>query len=142
VRPRPGRNRTAEPSLPLDRFEHAVGKSRRELERTIRAYHATVSSELQNGGVRGPREAKLETLARALSALASAVDRASGELDESDPVAPKLRVSGLELRELALDLLVHAKQEELPTVFDELEQNLISAASTILSSGRDQPQPA
>jgi hypothetical protein len=48
----------------------------------------------------------------------------------------------LELRELALDVLAHSQREELPTVFDDLEQNLISAASTILSSGRQQPQPA
>jgi hypothetical protein len=132
----------AGPPLPLNRFELAVGTTRRELERTIRAYHATVSSTLENGGVHGPREAKLETLARALLALASAIDRASSELDGSDPIAPTLRASGLELRELALDVLVHAQEEELPTVFDELEQHLISAASAILSSGRHQPQPA
>jgi len=123
----------------VNRFERAVGNSRRELERTIRAYHATVSSVLEDGGAEPPGESKLETLARALSALASAVDHASSELEEGDPLAARLRASGFELRELAFDVLLHSQRDELPTVFDELEQNLISAASTIFSSGRAQP---
>jgi hypothetical protein len=131
-----------EPALPADRFERAVGDSKRELERAIRAYHATVSSVLEDGDAGSPGERKLEILARALSALASAVDHASGELDEGDPLAARLRASGLELRELALDVLVRSQREELPTVFDELERNLISAATTILSSGRPQAQAA
>ena len=81
-------------------------------------------------------------LARALSALASAVDHAAIELDERDPLAARLRTSGLELHELALDVLARSQRDELPTVFDELEQNLTSAASAILSSARSQPQLA
>jgi len=81
-------------------------------------------------------------LARALSALASAVDHAAIELDEHDPLAARLRASGLELHELALDVLARSQRNELPTVFDELEQNLTSAASAILSSARSQPQLA
>jgi hypothetical protein len=140
---RPARGTSAvQPEPPVDGFERAVGDSRRKLERAIRAYHATVSSALEDGDGDRPREPQLEILARALSALASAVDHAATELDANDPLAARLRASGLELRELALDVLAHSQREELPTVFDDLEQNLISAASTILSSGRQQPQPA
>jgi hypothetical protein len=37
---------------------------------------------------------------------------------------------------------VHSQKDELPSVFDELEQNLISTAAAILSTPRRQPQPA
>jgi hypothetical protein len=130
-----------QPSTPAG-FEHAVGDSRRELGRAIRVYHATVSSALEDGGAERPGESKLEILARALLALAGAVDHAATELDEADALAARLRVNGLELRELALDVLVHSQKDELPSVFDELEQNLISTAAAILSTPRRQPQPA
>jgi len=141
LRSRPARDGAASaPAPPVDRFERAVGDSRRELEHVIRAYHATVSSALEDGGPDRPGEPKLEILARALSALASAVDLAASALDDGDPLHSRLRTSGMELRELGFDLLLHSQREELPSVFDELEQNLISAASTILSSGRRRPQ--
>jgi hypothetical protein len=124
---------------PEDRLARAVGDSRRELGRAIRAYHATVSSALERGGPERPRESELEALARALSALASAVDHAATELDERDSLAVRLSATSLDLRELALDVLARSQREELPTVFDELEQNLIAAASAILSTTHPQP---
>jgi hypothetical protein len=130
------------PATAANRFDRAIGEGRRELERAIRAYHTTVSRALEDGGTDSPREAQLEMLARALSALASAVDHAAIELDQRDPLAARMRASGLELRELALDVLARSQRDELPTVFDELEQNLISTAAAILSSSRPQPQLA
>ena len=119
---------------PADRFERAIGDGKRQLARAIRAYHTTISRGLENPDLDGARGSQLETLARALSALASAVDYAAVELDERDPLATRLRTSSVQLRELALDVVARTHREELPTVFDELEQNLISVASTILST--------
>jgi hypothetical protein len=142
LRTRPARDAPDRSPPPSARLGRAVGDSRRELERAIRAYHAAVSSTLENGGTGAPGESKLENLARALAAFATAVDRASAELGEDEPLAARLRASALELHELSLDLLLHPRGEELPIVFDELEQNLISAASVILPFTRRQPQPA
>jgi hypothetical protein len=122
-----------------DRFERAIGDGRRQLKRAIRAYHTTVSRTLENADLDGARGSQLETLARALSALASAVDYAVAELDERDPLAMRLRTRSLELRELALDVVAHSRREELPTIFDELEHNLISVASTILATTGREP---
>jgi hypothetical protein len=125
------------PGATADRFERAIDDGKRQLTRAIRAYHSTVSCSLENEELDGARGSQLETLARALSALASAVDYAALELDERDPLATRLRTSSLELRELALDVVARSRREELPTIFDELEQNLISVASTILATGRE-----
>jgi hypothetical protein len=117
-----------------DRFERAISDGKRQLKRAIRAYHTTVSRTLAGAEMNNSGKSQLETLARSLSALAGAVDYAVTELDERDPLAARLRTSSLELRELALDVVAHSRREELATIFDELEQNLISVASTILST--------
>jgi hypothetical protein len=104
------------------RVETAAEESRRELERAIRAYHATVSEK-----------GTLENLAEALYALALAVGHASGEVDPSLPLANQLRRTGAELRGLALDVMAYSTAQEVPIgLLDRLEQELGSAVSTLL----------
>jgi hypothetical protein len=117
-----------------DRVESAADESRRELERAIRAYHATVASHLSdNAADAGQGDGSLETLAHALYALALAVGHASGAVQQDLPLAGQLRQTGSELRSLAEDVMAYSSQPEVPNgVFDRLEQQLTSAASTLL----------
>jgi NAD(P)-dependent dehydrogenase (short-subunit alcohol dehydrogenase family) len=105
-----------------ERVESAADESRRELERAIRAYHATVSDK-----------GTLESLAQALYALALAVGHASGEVEHDLPLAGRLRQTGEELRNLAQDVMTYSSAPQIPTgVLDQLEQLLGSAVSTLL----------
>jgi hypothetical protein len=105
-----------------ERVESAAEETRRELERAIRAYHATVS-----------REGTLDSLAHALYALALAVGHASDEVEQDLPLAERLRKTGAELRVLAEDVMAASTAPEVPTgVLDRLEQELGSAVSTLL----------
>ena len=132
-----------ERALAAARFEVAVDEGRRELGRAITAYHATVASSLAGDGAVTAREGPLEVLARALDALAVAVDHACRELAAGDPLGERLSANGAELRQLAGDVSAHARQQELPgAVFDRLEQQLTSAASAILGRRPLQPQPS
>jgi hypothetical protein len=129
-------------ATPDERLEGAVYESRRELDRTIHAYHAAVAWSLreEDGVPSASSEVTLEVLARALVALAIAIDHASEELRIEDPMAALLRASGFELRELAQDVMLHLGESQLPNgVFDRLEQHLTATASTILAPGRLQP---
>ncbi len=105
-----------------ERVDGAAEETRRELERAIRAYHATVS-----------REGTLDSLAYALYALALAVGHASDEVEQDLPLAERLRKTGVELRALAEDVMAASAAPEVPTgVLDRLEQELGSAVSTLL----------
>ena len=130
---------------PLRGLERAFGESRDELARAIRAYNATVAVSREHAGedeaaIDDPSHSTLEMLARALASLSLAVEHASSELDLHDPLADRLRSSGEDLRDLSLDVLMHARQDQVPTsVFDQLEQHLMSAAAAIFTSTRPQP---
>ena len=132
-------------ALPLRGLERAFGESRDELARAIRAYHATVAVSREHYGedeaaIDDPGHSRLEMLARALASLAIAVEHASIELDAHDPLADRLRDSGEDLRDLSLDVLMHSRQDQVPTsVFDQLEQHLMSVAAAIFTSSRPQP---
>ena len=136
---------TGDVALPLRGLERAFGESRDELARAIRAYHATVAVSREHAGedeaaIDDPGHSTLEMLARALASLAIAVEHASSELDVHDPLADRLRHSGEDLRDLSLDVLMHSRQDQVPTsVFDQLEQHLMSAAAAIFTSTRPQP---
>jgi hypothetical protein len=122
-----------------------VDETRRELGHAIRAYHAavTISVAEREGWDGATGEATLDVLARALVALAAAVDHAWIELEAEHPLAQALRQSGLELRRLAADVIEHTREERLPNgVSDRLEQQLMSAASAILARPRARTQPA
>jgi hypothetical protein len=126
-------------TLGAGRFELAVNESRRELDRAIRAYHATVALSLEEHDPDVSDEASLEVLARALVALALAVDHTSQQLELGHPLSATLYESGSHLRQLAEDVMLHSAQPHLPTpVFDQLEQHLMSAAAVILAPGRVQ----
>ena len=115
--------RRAEASERLtERVDSAAEESRRELERAIRAYHATVS-----------QEGTLDSLAHALYALALAVGHASDEVEHDLLLAERLRETGAELRALAQDVIAAPTAPEIPSgVLDRLEQELGSAVSTLL----------
>jgi hypothetical protein len=112
-------------------------ESRHELERAIRAYHAAVVRSRPIGKHDRSDESTLESLAGALVALSRAVDHESRELAARHPLTERLQNTGLELRRLADDVMRHSREQELPAgVFDQLEQNLISAASMIFAPDR------
>jgi hypothetical protein len=131
--------------LPLPGTQSAFGQTRDELTRAIRAYHATVAVSHERAGddeasIDDPDHSRLELLARALASLAIAVEQASGELDVRDPLAARLRSAGDDLRDLSLDVLMHAREDQVPTsVLDRLEQHLTAAAAAIFTSARPQP---
>jgi hypothetical protein len=118
-----------------ERVESAADESRRELERAIRAYHATVARHLGDDGVeQGSADGTLDTLAQALYALALAVGHASSEVQQDLPLAARLRQTGSELRTLAQEVLAYSTQPDpVPNgMFDRLEQQLTTAVSTLL----------
>jgi hypothetical protein len=124
--------------LPAVRLQGAVDESRRELDRAIRAYHAAIALWLEDGRARElVGEETLAALARSVYALAMAVGHAAEELAFDDPRADALRESGSDLRRLAEDVMLGSAEREDPAgVFDRLEQQLMTAASAILASGR------
>jgi hypothetical protein len=69
-----------------------------------------------------------------------AVSHASGEVDPELPLAEQLRETGSELRSLAQDVVAYSAEPDVPNrVFDRLEQELISAASTLLVPTAERP---
>jgi hypothetical protein len=120
-----------------------TGRSRDELERAVRAYHAAVVRTFSNGSDGDSGATTLEALSAALVALSRAVDHEARKLEARHPLTERLQRTGFELHRLADDVMRHSADQELPAgVFDRLEQNLISAASMILAPSRAQPHAA
>jgi hypothetical protein len=127
-------------SAPAARFEDAAHESRQELDRTIRAYNAAVGLSLKDDDSQADAgKGALEILAHALYALALAIGHASDEVEQGHPLAAELRESGAELRRLAQDVMLYTSEPEVPNgVLDQLEQQLMSAASALLPRSESQ----
>jgi hypothetical protein len=120
-------------------FKAAVRLSRDELAHAVRAYHAAVVRTFRNGADGQSGQSSLEALSVALVSLARAVDheaRALGSEQAEQELTARLQSTGSELRRLADDVMQHSQRELPAGVFDQLEQQLISAASMILEPSR------
>jgi hypothetical protein len=125
-------------SAGVPRHEELASDTREELDRAIRAYNAAVGLQLKDGesSIESGKGA-LEILASSLYALSLSVRHASTEVSQDHPLARTLRDSGSELRRLAQDVLLYTSEPEVPNgVLDQLEQELMSAASVLLTPVR------
>jgi hypothetical protein len=129
------------PEARVSLADGAVRRSRQELDRAVLAYQSAVVASVQNGNGGGSSKMSFERLAGALVGLVAALDRAAEELRTHHPLAEQLREAGLELKRLANAVRLHARDRELPTgICDQLEQHLLSAASSIFASSRLEPR--